>query len=435
MSKTMRDLPQHRSFFRRRLGGVRAPFDSLPLVLAGVFALSSPVAAAPDPLGGRVEQVALARGASPERLAEKHGKLAKNGFDSLSLKLAAKQCVVVAASVDDAVPDVALSLEVKGGPTLSDEASGSGAALRYCAGAVEEKATARVRSEKATRFSLGVWGVTQAAAAAAPAAAAPAPGAPSEANPPEPVSLAKRLQAWSAKRAVGLAAMTPVREEDVSSQEARKREVVLAGDQCYRVVAVGDPPATEIEVSISDAKGAPVASVKGKLEVALPEAKTLCPKASGTYSVAVRPIGGASRVAWQLMGGANPELEARFPVGGKGNQLVATRMRDVHRNQAAKAPVMAFETGELGTAEVHTSTFDVVGGQCYLAVAAGVPSLRALDLEVVDQRGHTVAKSQEQNSISLLKVCAELSGRWTLHAKAFKGYGSFGVQVFQAAQP
>lgn len=432
MPKTMHDRPLHpfaRAF--QDLHGLRALKYALPLAWVGLSALTSPAIAAPDGLSGRVEQLALARGASAERLAEKHGKLAKNGFNTLPLKLAAKQCVVIAASVDDTVPDVALSVEVKGGPTLSDETSDPGAALRYCAGAAEEMLTARVRSERATRFSLGIWSVASAEGAAADAGAASEPSK-SELPPP---SLAKRLQLWSAKRAVGLAAMTPVREEDVSSQELRKREVVLAADQCYRVVAVGDPPATELEISLSDAKGSSVATSKGKLEVVLPDANSLCPKTGGTYTVNVRALGGGSRVAWQLVGGADPELEARFPIGGKGNQLVANRMRDIHRNQAAKAPVMAFETGQLGTAEVHTSNFDVVGGHCYLAVAAGVPSLRALDLEVVDQRGHSVARSQEQNSISILQVCADLSGRWTLNAKAFKGYGAFGVQVFLAPQP
>ena len=107
-------------------------------------------------------------------------------------------------------------------------------------------------------------------------------------------------------------------------------------------------------------KGTAVA-LQGKLEVSVPDANPLCPKTSGTYTVAVQAIGGSSRVAWQLVGASNPVLEARFPVGGKGKQLVATRMRDLHRNQAAKAPVMAFEMGELGPPRCTpaTSTWSV----------------------------------------------------------------------------
>jgi hypothetical protein len=402
----------------------------LPALVTWMCALTAPAQAAPDPLAGRVEQLAQGRGASKVRLAEKHGKLAKNGSETLALTLAPKQCVVAAASAEEAVSDLALSLEIKDGPALSDETSGPGASLRYCAGATDEKVNVRVRSEQSTRFSVGIWQVVTAADAGAPVQAAAEPAVSVPAAPT--VSLNKRLQTSTAARAAGFDPMTPPREEDVSDKETRKREVVLAADQCYRVIAVSESSTTEIELSLNDPKGAALASSKGKLDALLPATAPFCPKSGGAHTIALRALAGSTRVAWQVVGATNPEIEARWPVGGKGNQLVATRMRDIHRNQGAKAPAMAFESGELGTAEVHASTFDVVGGRCYLAVAEGVPSLRALELELSDQRGNTVARSQEQNSINMLRVCAELSGRWTLRAKAFKGYGAFGVQVFVA---
>jgi len=404
-------------------------FGVLPALLLGLGCFVSPVAAAPDALSTRAVRLAQSRGANGAQLAYKRGKLAKQGGDAVSLKLAAKRCLVAATIVDDAVPDVVLTLEVKDGPTLSDDGSGPSAALRYCAGAVDEKVTLRARSETATAFVLGAWGISSEAAAAGQADAGV------EGAQPAPLaSLGKRLQQLAAKRASGLSAMTPVREEDVASQEARKREVVLAADQCYRVLVVAEPAEVEIEVALSDAQGASQGNVRGKLELSLPDAKPFCAKTSGPYNVSVRTTGGAGRVAWQLYGASNPELEARWPVGGKGDQLVNTRMRDIHRNQAAKAPVMEFESGQLATNDVHTSHFDVVGGRCYLAVAAGVPSLRALEIEIIDQRGNTIARGQEQNSINMQRVCADISGSWTMNAKAFKGYGAFGVQVFVAPQ-
>ncbi len=426
MSKTMNERPLPRLPISRTLR-----VHALPALVAAVCAFTGPAQAAPEsgPLAGRVEQLAQERGASSQRLAEKHGKLAKNGAVALSVKLAPKQCVVVAASADDAVPDLSLSLRVKDGPALSDETSGPSASLRYCAGAAEEKLDVRVRSEQATRFALGVWALatTQEAAPAEPTEEAKG----EQAKAPV-VSLGKRLQNLVASGAKGLEPMTPPREEDVSAQEARKREVVLATDQCYRLLAVSESPTVEIELSLADPKGTVLSSGRAKAELRVPATGSLCPSDGGAHTVAVRALSGESRVSWQLVGETNPELAARFPVGGKGNQLVATRMRDIHRNQGAKAPVMAFESGQLGTAEVHTSSFEVVGGRCYLAVAEGVPSLRELSLEIADHRGHMVARSQEQSSINMLRVCADVSGRWTLRAKAFKGYGAFGVQVFLA---
>jgi len=435
MSKTMNERTPHHARGRNRPLRPRPSTarllrsHALPALVVSVCALTGLAHAAPDPLAGRVEQLAQERGASSQQLAEKHGKIAKNGAASLSLKLAPKQCVVAAASGEDALPDLSLSLEIKDGPALSDETNGPSASLRYCAGGAEEKLNVRVRSEQATRFSLGVWSV----ATGQPAApAASSPDAPAEQAATPVLSLGKRLQKLVASSAPGFDAMTPPREEDVSAQEARKREVVLATDQCYRLLAVSESPSTEIELTLADAKGAVQSSGRAKSDLRVPATASFCPTTGGAHTVTVRALAGTSRVSWQLLGETNPELGARFPVGGTGNELVATRMRDIHRNQGAKAPVMAFESGQLGTAEVHTSSFDVVGGRCYLAVAEGVPSLRELSLELADHRGHTVARSQEQSSINMLRFCADLSGRWTVRAKAFKGYGAFGVQVFLA---
>ncbi|MFT3921964.1 MAG: hypothetical protein QM778_05470 [Myxococcales bacterium] len=423
------------------LRGAR-PFTSLAALILGLGGWAGTASAAPDALG-RAEQLAQGKGASAERLVEKHGKLAKNAGQTVSLKLASKQCVVAAASVDEAVPDVTLSLEVKGGPTLADDASGPNAAIRYCSGTADEKLTVRLHSEQAAHFALGVWGVVSTETAVAPATQAAgvaqdstkaSPADAAKPVPPQP-SPSKRVQNAAAKRAAGLAAMTPVREEDVSADSPRKREVVLAADQCYRVLSATDSADSELELTLIDPKGSVVATARGKSEVALPDAQNFCPKQGGAHALTLRTSVGTARAAWQLFGGPNPELEARWPVGGKGDALVATRMRDIHRNQGAKAAAMAFENGQLATNDVHTSHFEVVGGRCYLAVAAGVPSLRALELEVLDQRGNTVARAQEQNSINMQRVCADVSGTWTLRAKAFKGYGAFGVQVFVAPSP
>ncbi len=248
----------------------------------------------------------------------------------------------------------------------------------------------------------------------------------------EPVSLQVRLERLRAKGPKHLKPLTPVREEGLSPGVEVRREVVVSNDRCYHVLLSGESADTEIEAELADAQGTVLVREKGKQALALPGKASFCPQVSGALVLKLRAAS-ETRVAFQLVGGENPKFASRFPVGGEGKELVAIRMREIHKNRAAQAAVMAFEHGTLETAGEHKATFEAEGGTCYLLVATGVPSLRALDLEVFDHRGNAIAHSEQQTSIATLKVCADLSGTWTLRARAFKGYGAFGLQAFVAA--
>jgi hypothetical protein len=113
--------------------------------------------------------------------------------------------------------------------------------------------------------------------------------------------------------------------------------------------------------------------------------------------------------------------------------VTAKRVRQVHKQLAAGAAVAPFDAGELQTAGEYETTFEARPGQCYVAIVAGVPSLRALELRVLDQRSNEVAHSEQPANSLKVRACADLRGRWTVRLRAFKGYGSFGLQVFQVA--
>jgi hypothetical protein len=91
---------------------------------------------------------------------------------------------------------------------------------------------------------------------------------------------------------------------------------------------------------------------------------------------------------------------------------------------------MPYRAGELATASARDEVLEVRAGGCYLAVAVGVPSLRVVELELQDQRGHVVARSEQQSSTATARACADVNARWTVRVRAFKGYGDVGVQVF-----
>lgn len=243
--------------------------------------------------------------------------------------------------------------------------------------------------------------------------------------------LATRLQRLGARGPKHLEVLTPVREEQVSSGREFRREVVLSAERCYHVLLAVESPEVEVDAALVDGAGLVLARAKGKEDQALPAKASFCPVTSGPVALTLRASSDV-RVAWQLIGGENPKLAERFPVGGASKDLVSVRMRDIHRNQGAKTPVMPFRAATLETAAEHSVQFEAQSGSCYLLVATGVPSLRALDLEVLDQRGHNIARSSQQTSIAMVKTCADLTGVWTLRTRAFKGYGAFGVQAFIA---
>ena len=86
--------------------------------------------------------------------------------------------------------------------------------------------------------------------------------------------------------------------------------------------------------------------------------------------------------------------------------------------------------GKLATAQSAEASFEVQPGACYVAVVTGAPSVRSFDLELVDQRGNLVAQARDQGNRAHARVCADLKARWTARARAFKGYGDYGLQVF-----
>jgi hypothetical protein len=406
----------------------RSPRRPLFPLLAGISLGVAVTSQAQAPsLLERVQQRALERGAGEARLSERQGNLAAAAPESLDLTLAPRQCVVAAAAVDEGLPDVELSLRTPEGLSISDGSAGATAALRYCASASEEHVTVRVRSEKASAFALAVWNQRRAGERRAAAAKLTAP------PPPSPRSLAERLAALAAKTTAPMRPMAPAREEELTPEQPRQRDVVLEAGHCYRILAVTEAPATNVDLELLDAKGAPLAREKASaLEAVLWDKKTMCPATSGFYQLSLRIEGAKGAGVWQLFGAEDPDRDARWPVGGTGTTFVAKRVRELHAEHKGEAAAMEFQVGELRTAQEKEASFDVEAGRCYVAVAAGQPSLRALELELLDQRGNLVGRSEAQGSAVTAKACAELGARWTLRTRAFKGYGSFGAQVFRA---
>lgn len=260
----------------------------------------------------------------------------------------------------------------------------------------------------------------------------PAAQPTSESTKTTPSMLRRELAQFAASQAATLKGSAPAREEDLGPGDSRIRDVSLEAGRCYRFLAVAGAPVTGLSLRLRDAAGVEVAAHEADARaLALPKDKPYCAAKTVTHQLTIAVKGGAGLALWQPFGGTDPSHQARFPIGGDANNAVSKRVRDAHATLAAgTTAAMAFATGTLATAQRAEASFAVQPGTCYDAVAAGTPSLRSLDIEIVDQRDSVIAEARDQGTTATTRACASIPGTWRVRARAFKGYGEYGVQVF-----
>jgi hypothetical protein len=73
----------------------------------------------------------------------------------------------------------------------------------------------------------------------------------------------------------------------------------------------------------------------------------------------------------------------------------------------------------------------VEGGQCYVALAVGVPSVRELDLYVLDPFGQQRARDGTRDAAPVARFCPTVSGTWKVQLHLFNGYGRVAAQTLR----
>jgi hypothetical protein len=146
-----------------------------------------------------------------------------------------------------------------------------------------------------------------------------------------------------------------------------------------------------------------------------------CGDDRGTGAVQIAPTQGSE---------APPANE--LAVGGAGNDFIATRIRDRHREVGeALQPVTPVQSGSLQTSETARLEIPVEGGHCYVAIAAGVPSVRILDLRALDAYGNEVDADETEDAFPSVRFCAAVGGTtWAVEVRMYDGYGRYGLQIF-----
>lgn len=408
---------------------MRAPLLLTSLCLAPALA---PVGVAAQDDGLTEAQLVLSVSSVGEGLASgatrrgdmRTGRLRQGQSRTFTLDLEASQCVAVVAAGEAGIQNIDVSLSRGRTELARDATTGANASARFCA-------TERMRG---VRVAVGAFrGAGQYAAAVydLPAGAAAAATADGE-TPLE--RLASRIEAVGGT----MTPVTPPQRETLAEGERLERQVALQPGRCYRVVVGAADSVLDLDLALSPERGAPLqtdASDDGMptLGVLAP----LCPARPGAHRLQLFMERGAGAFAWRVLGssqrGASTGEAAatRHRIGGAGDGFLPGRIRA--RHQAAgegRPPVTDLLSGRLSTSEARDVEVPVEGGRCYVALAAGVPSVRELDLRVLDNFGNERARDETRDAFPSVRFCPSISGRWQVQVRMYNGYGAYALQIF-----
>lgn len=191
-------------------------------------------------------------------------------------------------------------------------------------------------------------------------------------------------------------------------------------------------------VALGDA--VPLANSRGEAARA-----TLCSDVPGPYHVDV-DVEGESEWALAFVAADRPERDAGARVArvgddrlnpdagsaftiGEGHDFIASEVRRFAQTRPGRVAITALEREALATNAVHTQSLTLASGRCVDVVAAGVPSVADLAMELLDPTGHRVAQDSTHRGVESLRYCPSYGGRYTVRVRVFAGSGLVGVQA------
>jgi hypothetical protein len=404
------------------------------LVAAVVLCFLAPPAAAQPAEGVTEAELLLAVSSAGEeggatRVGASHvGRLARGRARTFSYVLEPTRCYVAVARGGPGIEN--LDIEVRRGRTVlaRDSGTGPGALARHCAG------------DRPESVRLGVSAFRGAGQFAAALYVAPASESAPAANVEGEGALA-RLASLVTQHSRGMRAVSPPARESLREGQSVERTVAIAPGRCYRVLAASEGGVLDLDVAVRGPDGARLAGdTTDGPTVAIGVTSPFCPAMPGEHVLALAVERGEGAFAWQVLGssdggsstgGSSPR--SSFRVGGTGTSYVATRIRARH-GEVGEGGVATTDLA-LRSARTHETVehrFEVEPGRCYRVLAAAVPSVRDLDLEVRDHLGNVRGQDRGATSTPAVRACASVEGTWTARVYMFQGYGQYGIQVFSA---
>jgi hypothetical protein len=374
-----------------------------------------------------------------QRLGPMHsGSLGEGGRAQFGFVAPAGRCVVAIAEGEPRLEELRVTVGRNGRELARAKGEGEVQA-RWCAGEQQSRVRMTLKAARGRgRYAAAAFALPKGVTKPQSQGRAPSDGA----------SPAERLQRRVERAGQGFEALTPVQRQSLEPGERVVRELAVRPGRCYRVLAEADSGIDDVDLAWIGPGGRPLQEDQSdEARASLGVLRPLCPTDSGSYRLALRAEKGSGQVAWRVLGSDESKKQQasdnggdsgkarskEHRVGGSGSGFVASRIRGRHREVGKGAkPVTGLFEGDLQTNEKKRFSVELQGGHCYVAIAAGVPSVRELDLRLLDPFGNEAGTDASKDAFPAARVCPHVAGRYEVELRMFNGYGRVGVQVFRA---
>lgn len=359
-----------------------------------------------------------ARGLDPLQ-SPTFGSLAQGRSANLSFAVEAGRCYRAIAVTEAGITNLDLTLLVDGSQVAEDVEPDATPVVGTCASA-------------AGSARLDVWAVAGSGGWAvgiyAGAQPASAPAAPE--NP-----LFTLLDAAAVTLSAGATRASTPFTGTLAVSGTQQYDVTLQAGKCYAFVGISDAGNLDLEVS----SGTQVLGRDTDLDTT--PGVLFCAQSQVTVRVKLTLLSASGNFAFGVYNAPSVQMPTAAPrptatgiaVGGTETDYIATQIRNLHQQRAAALlPVSQVNRGTLQQAQETEFMVSLPAGRCYTIIAAGVPSVRDMDVTLTSPFGQVLATDTTDDATPVLVTnpCPQWSGSYRIKVTMQYGYGAFGFQVF-----
>ena len=241
-------------------------------------------------------------------------------------------------------------------------------------------------------------------------------------------AVALSLDEVAAQAAAGMEPLGDPYVGTLGHRNAATFEVVLSDARCYKFLGAGGAGVQDLTLTI-EVDGREVAA--DRISGVRPAAQWCAPgRTAATIKVAM--YGGSGAFAIGVYAAKRAAVSPE-KVGGAESDFIANRIRQLHaqlgKGRAAVTPVVR---GNLSTNGEQVFNAKLTVGHCYTIIGAGSPSVKDLDVFLLDQSRTELQKDAAHDGFAVMDTfpCPRFTGTYVVKVRAAKGAGQFGAQVF-----
>jgi hypothetical protein len=205
-------------------------------------------------------------------------------------------------------------------------------------------------------------------------------------------------------------------------------DVTLSEARCYKFLGAGGAGVQDLTLTV-EVDGQEVAS--DRISGVRPAAQWCAPGlTAATIKVAIYGGSGAFAVGVYA---AQRAAAAPEKVGGADSDFIANRIRQLHAQFGkGRAAVNQVVRGNLATNSEQVFNVKLTVGHCYTIIGAGAPSVKDLDVVLLDQSRAELQKDPTHDGFAVMDTspCPRFTGTYLVKIRVSKGAGQFGAQVF-----